>query len=263
MKTAKLSLLLAVCFLLLCTISAAASGDLAPRSEPSTVTVEPSGAAWVLMEDENGEPYLYNEAEDLRIIKAGRLDENGIFYEIPITQELAELNDRAQEVELIPSGSEPGEAGQTRIATVDYFCEEETNYRINGTQVKLTPDVMAQYADVTPIVSAAFSFSESFGINAGAADAKSAIRASAGFTWSASATFQSGYTIPVTIPQGKIGYIAFTPYYNYTEGDLTKLTYNEYGLVGNETMHVTGQSPVTLPSGTPDGVYQVVITGSC
>lgn len=263
MKTAKLSLLLAVCFLLLCTISAAASGDLAPRSEPSTVTAEPSGETWVLMEDENGEPYLYNEAEDLRIIKAGRFDENGIFYQIPITQELAELNDQAQEVELIPSGSEPGEAGQNRIATVDYSYEEEAHNRINGAMIKLTPDAMAQYADVTPIVSVAFSFSESFGINASAADAKSAIRASAGFTWSVSATFQSGYTIPVTIPQGKIGYVAFTPYYNYTEGTMTKLTYNEYGLVGNETTHVTGQSPVTLPTGIPDGVYQVVITGSC
>lgn len=262
-KTLKTVATLVLCFLLPCSCAALASGDVFTSETSSTVLSTSYEGTWVLKENENGEPYLYNEQEGLSIIASCRFNESGELVQVPITQDLADESNKTVSVE-ITSGEVTIQPDRAGIVIVDHFYTEEDYDIYTGDPIKVTPDVTARYGPSQPSIASSVSFSESFSVNVGVdADVKDTIRASVGAEWNRSATIQAGFSIPLFIPQGSIGHVVFYPKIYRTEGTLRTLTYNEYGLVGDKQEYVWGQYPVTIESGFPDGRFDVVITGSC
>lgn len=93
---------------------------------------------------------------------------------------------------------------------------------------------------------------ESFSANV-TSDMTDSIKATAGFTWTQSASLSSTYTI--TIKPGSKGVIMFKPYFKYTYGELK--WYSNGWYVSSEW--VSGKSPKTLNGGELAGlVYGVV-----
>jgi hypothetical protein len=116
----------------------------------------------------------------------------------------------------------------------------------NGTPVKVTPDYKGPY---TIVHAEQITFSNSFsGTYSSTTGVRNAISSNSGITWvySASNTQVVGGNTPV--PDNKIGYVQFTPYYNTVTGTVYLHISEEGGgapVITNLGTH-TGSSPKKL-----------------
>jgi len=224
---------------------------------------------WKVMTNNQGEIYLYNTVTGEKMVQAYRIDENNNIVYLDLEALAGHLNameyaKRLNLVEDIPLPKSP--ASQKDNDVVPQYTtllpwreyRETRSYTKLGTPEKVTPDYVGPYT-ITHATS--ITVTESFGGSVSISGAvKDAIKAGASFTWSRSA--QSSTTIGgnTTVPEGKIGYVQFTPYLNVSEGDV-------YYCVASSTGKITkiyegtawGSCPKKLSNGMADGIYQLIL----
>lgn len=137
-----------------------------------------------------------------------------------------------------------------------YNYHEEEKSQVNGSPQKASADSIGGTIQTGYSVTV----SESFGGNISISTAvKEAITISASFNWTKSASTSSSFSVTYTVPEGKTGYVQFTPYLMYTKGTMLEKKYLDGVLLSSNSYSVWGRTPKTLPSGLADGRYELVI----
>lgn len=126
-------------------------------------------------------------------------------------------------------------------------------YRTSGTRIKVSADVVGPPNGGSISVQVACTVNQKFSANVTLSTEKTAIQAGAGFEWVKTVSNNTTYTM--NLQPGKTSYVAFTPYYNTIQGNLS-LHSNWDGII--QTSSVTGYSPKKLSTGEADGLYMVV-----
>ncbi|WP_219694198.1 hypothetical protein, partial [Clostridioides difficile] len=109
--------------------------------------------------------------------------------------------------------------------------------KITGSARKISQDVSGGKQGATISIGNSTTVTESFTVGGTTEAIKAAVRANAGFTWSKSLT--RSVTTTHKVPAGKIGYVAFKPYYKEVRGTVNGI------LAGTSiTQKIVAKSPL-------------------
>lgn len=198
--------------------------------------------------------YLQNRITGEKIVEAFVLDSTGHFVNIDLVAYADQLNTMPQ----VSNGStyEDIVTEPQRRTSISYSYDESTAYVGLGSGIKVTADV-AGPADLTYGESA--SISQSFGGEISITSTiKSKIQSGASFNWNTSLQSSAQFSLTISIPSGKTGYVQFRPRYNVTEGTLTQYVTTD-SIVETYKYDVWGQSPIKLATGFADGIYERIL----
>ncbi len=208
---------------------------------------------WVVKSDTSGNTYLENSQTHEIMIAAFKIDSSGNRIDVDLVEHARELNEQS----VLPSNLQPSVEGiqsTTIDGTVARRVARRLEYQESGVYTKIgypqkvTPDI-GGYAAVNygQSVTIGEEFDSSIALDA---TVKSIVRAGASFTWASSASSSSQFNATFYIPEGRIGYVKFCPYYRVTYGAL---------YIGQNSYYIEASSPKTLSNGLADGIYQVVL----
>ncbi|HEH6783570.1 TPA: hypothetical protein SHV50_003578 [Clostridioides difficile] len=109
--------------------------------------------------------------------------------------------------------------------------------KITGSARKISQDVSGGKSGATISIGNSTTVSESFSVGGTTEAIKAVVRANSGFTWSRSLT--RSVTTTHKVPAGKIGYVAFKPYFKEVRGTVN-------GVVAGTpiTQKIVAQSPI-------------------
>ncbi|HIT88137.1 MAG TPA: hypothetical protein IAB62_10655 [Candidatus Coprocola pullicola] len=111
--------------------------------------------------------------------------------------------------------------------------------KVTGNAQKLSQDVSGGELGASISIGNSITISESFTVGGTTEAIKSAVRTNAGFTWSKSLT--RSVTTRHNVPAGKIGYVAFKPYYYEVRGTVNGV------IVGTPiTEKIVARSPIKI-----------------
>ncbi|MBT2156997.1 hypothetical protein KK425_19625 [Clostridioides difficile] len=108
--------------------------------------------------------------------------------------------------------------------------------KITGSARKISQDVSGGKQGATISIGNSTTVTESFTVGGTTEAIKAAVRANAGFTWSKSLT--RSVTTTHKVPAGKIGYVAFKPYYKEVRGTVNGI------LAGTSITQNSSKSPL-------------------
>lgn len=214
---------------------------------------------WIVVTEDDGSIHLENSSTGEVVIYAFKIDEHGNEHSVDLVEYANELNS----LPVVPDSPnvtpyvESQEVVPYKRSLTRYNYKETHSYQGIGTGLKVTPDVVGP---------ATLTYGESFTISAGygsdltlTSEAKNAIAVNAGYSWNASLSSCSNFSIAKEIPAGRTGYIEFKPYYYVSEGILTATRVQiPSGFVLSSTDYEAwGQCPMRLASGFADGIYSV------
>lgn len=111
--------------------------------------------------------------------------------------------------------------------------------KITGTARKISQDVSGGKQGATISIGNSTTVTESFTVGGTTEVIKAAVRANAGFTWSKS--LARSVTTTHKVPAGKIGYVAFKPYYKEVKGTVN-------GIIAGTpiTQKIVAKSPIKV-----------------
>ncbi len=211
---------------------------------------------WSLETFDSGEEYLLNSVSGEKIAKAFGYNEAGELVEIPLDEYLDIKNSIAASA-LPESGGSADYLTMPMSASSWYYDYRETSSYVGvGTPMKLTADIKGPAAILGwDSVSLEHDFGGETWLSAAM---KERIQRGASFPWNIYVDLGTSCDYRFEIPAGYIGYIRFTPYMNYTVGDLyyvyvASLVYDEIHLG-----EVWGASPKKLANGKCDGLFELI-----
>lgn len=206
--------------------------------------------------EKDGKTAIYNKLENNFIVEAYNTD--GTEVNLEEYKDLLNESLNQPQANKFEGFSSPQNQSITSLNDVamNYYTESR-NYNSLGSPLKMTPDINCKNSgDNCPITKVeSKTTSESFGSNVTGGD-KNYIKLNASFTWTTSATVT--FTYGWTIPKGKTGYLQFTPRNKVSTGTITYAGVfgGIYQVIG--TKDVWGQTPVKLPTGEADGVWEII-----
>ncbi len=111
--------------------------------------------------------------------------------------------------------------------------------KVTGSARKISQDVSGGKLGATISIGTSTTVSESFTVGGTTEAIKSLVRANSGFTWSKSLT--RSVTTTHKVPAGKVGYVAFKPYYREVRGTVNGM------IVGTPiTEKIVARSPIKV-----------------
>lgn len=142
------------------------------------------------------------------------------------------------------------DSAMRNVGTWESF-RKTSEKKINGSRLKVSADFVAPPAGGAVSKTISFSIQESFSSGLSWAT-KSALTASASFSWSKSASTSTTYT--ANLKGGQKGYLAFTPYFMRVSGYAQ--TWVNDTLVKEKAAY--GDSVLLTSDGEPDGRYEFI-----
>ena len=204
-----------------------------------------------------GENFFYRKATGETVIKAYSYNESGELIALTLEEYLQIQNS----VPSVPGDSEwqpYNIRGASTVSNTWYYDYRETDaYVALGDSYAVTADVKGP-ATIQHTQSATIQHSFGGSVTLDGAT-KLLIQTGASFDWhtSLSSGVSNSYTFEV--PSGKIGYVQFTPYLNYTEGEIYLVTV----LPGYmDEMHIGdawGACPIEIPGGFANGIFELIL----
>lgn len=217
---------------------------------------------WVVKVNDEGNVYLNNALTGEDLAAAFTIDENGNAVYLNLAEYAKQLNaDDKKESDLVQipqrADSFNKQESETKLLAdplPSYTYSQTTSYVINGSPAKVTPDY-AGPASITVVNSITTTEGWSATVS-GNADITKKIKAGASFTWNSSTASSTSVNGTWSVPSGKTGYIQFTPYLNYTQGNVT-MYYYVAGIFKTLDMGLQwGTSPKKV-GGYTDGLYEL------
>ncbi len=220
------------------------------------------------VDKETGKEYIEIASNGGKIYEAFQYDQEGNLVPIELREYIQIVNDGKKVKEKIKdskneatvelsSDKNPPTQTSPLTYTVSRFIKKGSG-RTTGNAVKVTADVQGP-GSVSYGLSA--SISNSFSLATGVSyDITEKIKANAGFTWVNSTSNNTVFGVTYNIPDGKKGYVQFTPYLNMVYGDSYMDTYNTAGiLISSKSCGTSyGYSPINLSNGYADGLFALV-----
>lgn len=192
--------------------------------------------------------------------------EDGKLHEKPVEElakKLKESNKIEEEMKTTNSGKvlnspklENNAAVSSSSLYVDYKYDENYHYRVIGASKRVSNDVYCNNSSSACPISKAWrkTYTSSFSANIDTSLEKDAMKAGLGFAYNYSSTNSStvGYTLYVD--KGRVGYLAFYPYYEYSAGYLKKYVRGRYSSKQWSTAHI----PKELSNGNAMGGWAII-----
>lgn len=224
---------------------------------PSSVGARNDTGYWNVLVQPNGELYLENSQTHEQIYEAFHIDEHGNKVSVSLIEYARVVNDylEIQQISQVQSDGETIAPSAIGPVTVNTYTPDGPAKKITGDPIKVTPDFKGP---ATMNYAESHTVSDSFGGNISiTADIKKLIKAGVTFSWNTTASSSTSFGGTFTVPEGKIGYIQFSPYFNYTTGTLNQKVFQNNTLISDKNYSAWGYSPVKVGD-FADGLYAPV-----
>lgn len=220
---------------------------------------------WVVMKDVNNENYIldYNTGE--KTFAAYCFDKNGNMIKKDLNEYAKELN-IGSKIEVVDNNTIetnndlPNISSKAVTQSTTYYYNRTRVTNIKGTPVRVSTDYKTGDAPGTINVGYTKTISDSYSIPASLTFSlmQDKIKAQAGFTWVHNVSTATSLSASLPIPANKTSYLQFTPYLKRTEGTgYYVIRYSNGNTTTSSKYNVSGTSPIKLPNGSADGIYEV------
>lgn len=223
-----------------------------------------SNELWYVQKDGDNKTYLQNSKTGDKIVEAVSFDDAGNLVPVDLVEYASMLNNQPvinQTSSLLKDAQltdTPLQNSTNSInSTIPPVTVREYNetgaFRTTGGVEKCTADVVGP-ANLTygNSIGTSDAFNYQFNITA---EIKKIIKAGASFTWVDSSTSNTNFSLTYQIPAGKIGYVTFQPYLNYTYGKIREVVFVNNVIISDNSYLANATSPVKLSNGFTDGIF--------
>ncbi|MCI9606143.1 MAG: hypothetical protein HFF03_05670 [Oscillospiraceae bacterium] len=236
-------------------------GSYAFAAEIETASEE--DGKWELKYFEDGLPYLENSSTGTEVTAVFKFDNDGNLCPVDLIEYANKMNNPSP-VEYVATSLEDEEIVPYVTTTVTWYRQSKAYKDESAPVEKLSVDfdnTIKLNMTVTMTVSHSFKFDFNASKNF-TTQMKDAVKGGASFSWQGQVSksiTMSAETIADKIPEGRKGFIAFTPYYMVTEGTLYEqvIDVDTGDSSTPKEYKVTAKSAIKLSNGWPDGYLRV------